>query len=184
MIPTRLLLGILCVLNASCASTARDFRAEIGGRVLEFDCEVQKLHLDAAPEVRDLPAGAGPATKALGLGPGAETVAWLYHFEDDGSSLKDEECAYTVAVVLKERRPGRYDFPSDRAAVVFFCDNWGRGFRAAEARAVGGWLEVREADDRGAAGSFEVSLSGHAERSDRSREALSVRLRGRFRASR
>ncbi len=118
----------------------------------------------------------------LGLEPGPDTVAWLYHFEDDGSTLKDEDRAFTVAVVLRRREAGRVILPSERAYIVFFCDNWGRGFRAAEARAVGGWLDVREAAERVVSGEFDLALDGYKQRADRSREPLRVRLSGRFRA--
>ena len=145
---------------------------------------MQSLHFGKSAKVRDVPRELAPARKSLGLEDGPETVAWLYHFEDDGSELKDEERAYTVAVSLKKREPGLHGFPSDSASVVFFCDNWGGGFRAAEARATQGWLDVREAGERDLKGRFDVKLEGYKERPDQTREGVTIYLRGRFHARR
>ncbi len=178
-----LLAALGCALLLGCGSS-RAFRARFEGVDLDFDCEVQGLHLDASARVREIPPGTGPSDRMLGLDPGSETVVWLYHLEDDGTPFKDEDRAFSVAIALRRREPGRVVFPSDRASVVFFCDNWGRGFRSAEARAEGGWLVVREAGERALSGEFDLSLAGYKERTDRTREGLRVRLEGRFHAAR
>jgi hypothetical protein len=145
---------------------------------------VQALHLQSAAKVRDLAPGEAPARMSISLEPGKETVAWLYHFEDDGTELKDEESAYTIAVTLREFKTGRFEFPSEGASVTFFCDNWGRGFKAAEARATRGSLDVREAGPRGVGGDFDVTLEGYKERPDRTREGITLYLQGAFQAVR
>lgn len=179
----RVLPAVLASACAAGCSGGREFRALFGEREAEFNCELQRLHLDSSVKVRELPPGAGPGDMMMGLEPGGETIAWLYHFEDDGTPLKDDEAAYTIAVALKKREPGYYLLPSDNAAVFFFCDNWGRGLRAAEARGTGGWVSVEEVDARKMAGQMSVTLSGFALRPDRSREGVKVNLEGRFRTS-
>jgi hypothetical protein len=164
------------------SSSSGDFRARFEGRVVEFNCEVQSVHKDAAPTIRPIPPGAGPSGRMMGLDPGKDLVAWLYHFEDDGSVLKDEEFAYSIAVVLKTPKPGTYEFPGERAAILFFCDNWGRGFRACEAKAVEGWLRVDEATERSLRGEFDVRLQGKKERADKTEEEVRLELRGTFAA--
>lgn len=133
--------------------------------------------------MKDLPPGAGPADRTLGIEPGSETVVRLYHFEHAGHLFKDEDFAYTIAVALKRREHGRFEIPSEAASVVFFCDNWGRGFRACEARATGGWLRVAEADQGGLSGEFDVTLEGVKERPDGTREKAVLSLQGRFKAA-
>jgi len=169
---------------AGCGAPSPAFRARFEGEELRFDFEVQGIRSGASPRVREIPPGQGPSDRMLGLEPGPGTVVWLYHFEDDGTPLKDEDRAFSLALALEDLRPGAVDFPSERAAAVFFCDNWGRGFRAAEARAVEGRLAVREAGERVVAGDLDLVLEGYKQRPDGSREPFRLRLEGRFRASR
>lgn len=161
------------------------FRAEFGTPSItaDFSCEVQTLHTGRTVRIKEQPKEAAKAGKSLVLEPGGETIAWLYHFQDDGSTLKDEERAFTIAVSIRGPRTERIALPSDRASVVFFCDNWGDGFRAAEARATSGWLEIEEVADRKMGGRMEIVLEGTRERADGSREPLTVRLGGHFRAT-
>jgi hypothetical protein len=175
--------ALLCAFLAGCGSSAA-FTLTLDGRVVEFDCENQGVHLDAVPQVRDLPAGGGPGNRMMGLDPGTNAVAWLTHFENDVDALRDADTLYTVAVVLKERAPGTYDLPADGASVHFFCNNWGGGFRVCSARSTAGWLRVDEAKERALRGEFEVTLRGYRERPDLSREDATLRLRGRFDARR
>lgn len=177
-------LAVLALAPSLAACAGRDFRALFGDREAAFNCEVQKVHAQSAVKVRDIPPEAGPAGMMMGLEPGTETVAWLYHFEDDGADFRDDEAAYTIAVVLRKAEAGHYALPSDQAAVVFFCDNWGRGLRAAEARATGGWVTIGEVTAGGIRGELSVSMSGFAQRPDRSREGIKVNLEGRFHAVR
>lgn len=177
-------LALLGGLLAGCESPSPAFRASFEGEEIRFDFEVQNLHPGAVPRVREIPPGSGPSDRTLGLDPGPATVVWLYHLEDDGTPLKDEDRAFSVAVSLRDPRPGAVDFPSEEASVVFFCDNWGRGFRAAEARAVGGRLAVREAGERAVSGELDLVLEGYKQRPDRSRAPFRLRLQGRFRATR
>jgi hypothetical protein len=161
-----------------------DFRASFEGEVVDFNCENQQVFTDSAPRIRDLPPGRGPGDRMIGLEKGRDRVAWLTHLEDDGDSLRNDEFLYTIALVLKERAPGRHAFPSESASAVFFCNNWGRGFRACEAKATGGWLRVDAAAEGELTGEFDLTMQGHKERPDKSREPVTIRLQGRFNALR
>ncbi len=176
---------LLLALAAAGCSSHLPFEVSSDDLVLnqEFSCEVQTLYLDRAVRTRETTAAASVTGRMLGLEPGSETVAWLYHFEDDGDSLRDEERAFTIAVVLRQREPGRYALRSDRASLIFYCDNWGRGCRIAEVRATSGWLEIEEVGDRVMRGTFDATLEGFKERPERIREAVKVHLRGRFHAT-
>jgi hypothetical protein len=180
----RTLLGAVLLLGCGGGPPARAFRAVFQEAELSFDFEVQSLHRDASVRVRDIPEKQGPSDRMLSLQPGSETVVWLYHYEDDGTPLADEDRAFSVALSLRKPEPGRLLFPTDRASAVFFCDNWGRGFRAAEARAREGWLVVRESGDRSLAGEFDLVFEGTKERQDWTYDPFRVRLEGRFNASR
>jgi hypothetical protein len=174
------------VLFPGCAGDppARGFRAAFEGVELKFDFEVQDLHRNATVRIRNIPEGQGPSDRMMGLQPGSETVVWLYHYEDDGTPLLDEDRAFLVAISLRKPEPGRLVFPTDRASAIFFCHNWGKGFRSAEARAREGWLDLRESDDRAVAGQFDLVFEGTKERRDWTFDPLRVRLEGRFSASR
>ena len=180
--------GWLFLLAAGCAGGggSSSFHAEFGNPAIlsDFRCEVQTLHVNRKVVIKDQPPEAAKAGRSLVLEPGDQTIAWLYHFEDDGHALRDRERAFTIAVCLNTPEPGRYNFPSDTASIVFFCDNWGEGFRAAEARATSGWLDILEVDGRTMRGEMDIALDGYRERPDGTKETLGVRLAGHFSASR
>jgi hypothetical protein len=187
MMPWRAGSGVLVVallLGCSSPPPERAFRATLDGVPLKFDFEVQDLHRNATVRIRNIPEGQGPSERMMGLQPGSETVVWLYHYEDDGSPLVDEDRAFSVAISLRNAEPGRLLFPTDRASAIFFCHNWGQGFRSAEARAREGWLVIREATDRAVSGEFDILFEGTKERRDWTFEPLRVRLEGRFSAIR
>lgn len=181
--------ALLLLALAGCATgggaTSR-FLARFNDPAIEqdFSCEVQKLYVDSVAKVKEVPLIQSAVGKTLEREPGSETLAWLYHFEDDGDPLKDEERAFTIVVSLRKRKAGRYPLPSEEASVIFFCDNWGRGFRAAEARATSGWLDIHQADETALSGEFAVTLDGYRERGDKAKEALGLHLQGHFRAVR
>lgn len=181
---TSLLLCLLCGLSA-CAA-AQGFRARFSDRpdAWRFGCEVQKLHRDSTVRIKDVPREAAPGAKAIVLEPGAETVAWLYHLEPGRDAFAGDGSAYTIAVSIKRPEPGLHELPSGGASVVFFCDRWGGGFLAAEARATRGWLRVREISDRVMRGELDVTVEGYKERADKTREPAVLYLEGAFDASR
>jgi len=165
------------------SSPPRDFQARFEGRVVDFNCEIQTLHRDASPTIRPIPPRAGPSDRMMGLDPGKDLVAWLYHFEDDGAAFRDDEFAYSIAIALKKRAPGLYAIPGDWASIEFFCDNWGRGFRACQAKAVEGWLRVDEVTDRSMRGGFDALFKGQKERLDKTLEDVTLVVRGTFDAA-
>ena len=180
------LASVACFLLAAGCGVSHDFRLRFGDEIEAhpFNCETQGLHHGRTPVIRPVPEGQGPSDKMMGLDPGPDTVAWLYHFNDDGDALRDDDFAYSIALVLRNPSPGRIELPSDGTSILFFCDNWGRGFRACEARIDRGWLVVRDVEDRVLSGEFDVRLRGEKERPDGSRESIEIHLEGRFRATR
>lgn len=170
------------LLLVSCAGAPHAFRVRFSDedRTRPFPCETQDLYFDRKAEVGPTEKGSSPAGRTLVLREGKDTVIWLSHFEDDGESLKDDDYSYSIAIALRERRPGRFTFPSEQASLLFFSDNWGDRFSACEARAAGGWLEVDELGALGATGRFDVRLEGHRDVRSGGRKEVSIQLRGRF----
>lgn len=147
-----------------------------------FSFEAQKIHFNRIPRVKDIPKGLGPSMKMLSAEPGDRTLAWLYHFEDDGSALLDNDVAYTLVVVLRNAKAGRYELPSEEVSVVFFCDNWGGKFRSCHATASKGTVNLDQADDRNLRGRFALTMEGRTEETDGTGKAISLYMEGKFHA--
>lgn len=185
----RMALGMLAVC-VGCASGADKnagkgaFTVRMGDKSFSFNCEVQTVHPASQAVVKTVPVGQGPSDKSIKIEGGRELITWLYHFEDDGSQLKDQEAAYSVAISMPKPATGHFEIPSKSVALLFFCDNWGSGFRSVEARAVRGWIKIDAASDIAVAGSFSVGLSGNREKSRGRWEPVTLELQGEFSARR